>query len=68
MPTLKYLTHHPEPLQAQVCALIAENRLGEPLNKRYREPHTVRTDRALQGYVLPFKAQHMKRTVMPSKV
>ena len=68
MPTLKHLTHYPEPLQAQVCALIAANRLGEALNKRYREPHMVSTDRALQEYVLSFKAQHMKSAVTPSTV
>ena len=47
-PSLKYLTHYPEPLQAQVRALIAENRLGEVLRKRYPEPNMVRTDKALQ--------------------
>ena len=65
---LKYLTHYPEPLQAQVRALIAENRLGEVLQKRYPEPNAVRTDRALQEYVLSLKAQHMKSAVTPAKV
>ena len=68
MPTLKYLTHYPEPLQAQVRALIAENRLGEVLQKRYPEPNTVRTDKALQEYTLGLKAQHMKSAVTPGKV
>jgi UTP pyrophosphatase len=68
VPTLKYLTHYPEPLQAQVRALIAENRLGEVLHKRYPEPNMVRTDRALQAYVLSLKTQHMKSAVTPAKV
>ena len=49
MPTLKYLTHYPEPLQAQVRTLIAENRLGEVLQKRYPEPNLVRTDKAFRS-------------------
>lgn len=68
MPTLKYLTHYPEPLQAQVRVLIAENRLGDVLQKRYPEPNTVRTDKALQEYTLLLKAQHMKSAVTPGKV
>jgi predicted metal-dependent hydrolase len=68
MPTLKYLTHYPEPLQAQVRTLIAENRLGEMLQKRYPEPNTVRTDKALQEFTLSLKAQHMKSAVTPAKV
>ena len=68
MPTLKYLTHYPEPLQAQVRALVAENRLGEVLQKRYLEPNMVRTDKALQAYVLTLKSQHMKSAVTPAKV
>ena len=68
MPTLKYLTHYPEPLKAQVRVLIAENRLGDVLQKRYSEPNAVRTDRALQEYVLSLKAQHMKSAVTPGKV
>jgi UTP pyrophosphatase len=68
MPTLKYLTHYPESLQAQVRILIAENRLGDVLQKRYPEPNGVRTDKALQEYTLSLKAQHMKSAVTPAKV
>ena len=38
------------------------------LQKRHPEPNTVRTDRALQEYVLSLKAQHMKSAVTPAKV
>lgn len=65
---LKYLTQYPEPLQVQVRALIAENRLGEMLQKRYPEANTVRTDKALQAYALALKSQFMKSAVTPSKV
>ena len=68
MPTLKYLTHYPEPLQAKVRTLIAENRLGEVLQKRYPEANTVRTDKALQAYTLALKAKHMKSAATPTKV
>ena len=65
---LKYLAGYPEPLQAQVRTLIAENRLSEVLQKRYPDPNLVRTDKALQEYVFSLKAQHMKSAVTPAKV
>jgi UTP pyrophosphatase len=65
---LKYLHHYPESLQVQVRSLISENRLGEVLQKRYPEANTVRTDKALQAYVLDLKSQFMKSAVTPSKV
>jgi GNAT superfamily N-acetyltransferase len=68
MPTLKHLTHCPEPLQAQVRALIPENRLGEVLKRAIPRRTTVRTDEALQKYTLALKAQYMKSTVTSCKV
>ena len=65
---LKYLAGYPEPLQAQVRTLIAENRLSEVLQKRYPDPNLVRTDKALQEYVFSLKAQHMMSAVTPAKV
>ncbi len=68
MSTLKYLAHYPEPLLAQVRALIAENRLGAVLATRYPEANTVRTDAALREYTLTLKAKYMKSAITPAKV
>ena len=68
MNELKYLIGYPEPLLAQVRALIAENRVNDVLQKRYPEANSVRTDAALREYTLALKSDHMKSAVTPAKV
>lgn len=68
MPTLKYLTAYPEPLQAQVSGLIEQNRLGDTLRRRYPEPHGIRTDRALYDYVQELKDDYLRQAAPVSKV
>ncbi len=65
---LKYLSAYPEPLQAQVQHMIAEQRLGDYLQKRHPEAHAVRTDYALREYVGAFKAQFMRQSAPVAKV
>jgi predicted metal-dependent hydrolase len=68
---LKYLPglHERAPeLAAQVQALLAQRRLGEHIAARYPEAHTVRSDRALQGYVAALKSRHLKTAEPLSKV
>jgi len=65
---LKYLNGYPETLLAQVRELIAENRVGEILKKRYPDANTVRTDAALRDYTLAVKSEHMKSAITPAKV
>ncbi len=47
MTDLKYLRGYPEPLLAQVRQLIAEDRLGDYLQRRYPGRHQVQSDKAL---------------------
>ena len=68
MSELKYLTGYPEALLTQVRGLIAENRVGDVLHKRYPEVNAVRTDAALRDYTLSLKAEHMKSAITPAKV
>ncbi len=69
MPTsLKYLQGYPEHLLAQVQQLIADNRLGAMLAKRYPERHDVRTDKALFDYTAELKARHLRNAEPLSKV
>jgi len=47
---LKYLQAYPATLQDKVRQLIAQQRLGEHLAKRYPDRHTVQSDKALYAY------------------
>ena len=53
---MKYLAAYPAALQAQVEQLIAQDRLGDWLQKRYANTHDVPFDRALYDYVSDLKA------------
>lgn len=68
MSPLKYLAAYPQDLQTQVQHLIAQNRLGEMLRKRYPDAHDVRTDKALYAYVDDLRTQHMRYAPPLSKV
>jgi predicted metal-dependent hydrolase len=68
MPTLKYLAHYPEELQAKARQLIAQDRLGEMLGKKYPARHDIRTDKALYEYVLDLKNHYMRSAEPLSKV
>ncbi len=68
MTPLKYLTAYPEQVLAQVHELIAQQRLGEVLQRRYPEAHGVRTDKALFDYVNDLKTRYMRNAPPLSKV
>lgn len=65
---LKYLKGYPPDLLAQVQTLLAENRLGEYLLKKYPEPHEIRTDKALYRYVADLRQAHLKNAPAIDKV
>lgn len=65
---LKYLNGYPPDLLAQVQTLLAENRLGEYLLKKYPEPHEIRTDKALYRYVADLRQAHLKNAPAIDKV
>ncbi|MGS1121494.1 YgjP-like metallopeptidase domain-containing protein [Rhodanobacter sp. UC4436_H3] len=68
MVALKYLQAYPATLQDKVRALIAQERLGEHLAKRYPARHDVQSDKALYAYVAALKQQHMKNAPGIDKV
>src|SRR5690606_25106791 len=68
MADLKYLRAYPEPLLAQVRQLIAEQRLGHYLQRRYPGRHEVQSDKALYGYVQRLKQDHLKSAPPIDKV
>mgnify|MGYP000497008907 CR=1 FL=1 len=65
---LKYLAGYPQHLQAQVCELIEQGRLGAMLANKYGLAHTVRSDGQLRDYVQALKDRHLRKTVPLGKV
>jgi len=68
MPQLKYLAGYPEEVKAQVRQLIAQDRLGEMLRRKYPATHDVRTDKALYDYTLELKNRFLRKTEPLAKV
>ncbi len=68
MDALKYLAGYPEPLLAQVRALIDADRLGPMLAERYAERHAVRNDGQLYDYVQTMKDRYLRKSVPLCKV
>ncbi len=68
MPPLKYLSHYSDQTQQQVAQLIAQDKLGEVLQKRYKGPHDIRTDRALYQYVQGLKDEFLRHAEPINKV
>jgi predicted metal-dependent hydrolase len=63
-----YLTGYPDTLQAQVRELLAQNKLGDLLLKKYRNTHGIRTDKALYDYVMDLKNSFLRNADALSKV
>ena len=65
---MKYLAAYPAALRAQVEQMVAEDRLGDWLLKRYGAMHEIRTDRALYDYVIDLKSEFLRNAEPLSKV
>jgi predicted metal-dependent hydrolase len=68
MQALRYLSAYPEQLRQQAAELLAQDRLGELLRRRYPRAHEVRTDKALYGYVQALKDEYLRNADPVSKV
>jgi len=68
MQPLRYLQAYPQQLQDQVRQLIAEDRLGEYLQRRYPGRHEVQSDKALYAYAMQLKQEHMRNAPAVDKV
>jgi predicted metal-dependent hydrolase len=64
----KYLQGYPPHLQQQVTQMIAEDRLGAYLSKRYPGRHQVQSDKALYGYTLDLKQEYLRSAPAIDKV
>ena len=65
---MNYLTGYPETLQSQVRDLVAQDRLGAMLLKKYSCAHDIRTDKALYDYVMDIKNSFLRNADGLSKV
>jgi UTP pyrophosphatase len=65
---LKYLAHYSESVQSQVRDLIAADKLGELLIKKYSNTHAIRNDKALFDYVMALKNEFLRGADPLSKV
>jgi UTP pyrophosphatase len=68
MRELNYLAGYSEQVTDQVQQLIAEQRLGQILLKRYPVAHQIKTDRALYDYAVQLKNQFLRNAPPLSKV
>lgn len=68
MQPLRYLQAYPQQLQDQVRQLIAEDRLGDYLQRRYPGRHEVQSDKALYAYAMQLKQEHMRNAPTVDKV
>ena len=68
MTDLTYLRAYPDHLQEQVRGLLAANKLGEYLQRRYPGRHEVQTDKALYRYVTELKQEFLRKAPPIDKV
>ena len=63
MDALKYLAGYSEATLQQVRQLIAQDKVGEVLARRYAGAHEVTTDKALYTYVSELKNEYLRTAV-----
>ena len=68
MTAFKYLQGYPPHLQQQVMQMVAEDRLGDYLARRYPNRHQVQSDKALYAYALALKQEHLRNAPAIDKV
>jgi len=64
----KYLQGYPPHLQQQVMQMVAEDRLGDYLARRYPNRHQVQSDKALYGYTVELKQEFLRSAPAIDKV
>ena len=68
MTAFKYLQGYPPHLQQQVMQMVAEDRLGDYLARRYPNHHQVQSDKALYGYTVELKQEYLRNAPAIDKV
>lgn len=65
---LKYLAHYPQHLQAQILIMHTNNTLGQYINQKYPNTHSIQSDNALYQYINELKQQHLRTAPPLNKV
>jgi len=68
MQELRYLAGYSEQVTGQVQQLLAEQRLGQMLLKRYPLAHAIKTDKALYDFSVELKNQFLRKAPPLSRV
>jgi predicted metal-dependent hydrolase len=68
MNALRYLSHYPESVKAQVRRMVESKTLGRYLLGRHPHAHEIRSDRALYDYAVAIKNETMRNAAPLSKV
>ena len=68
MKALIYIDHYPEELKRQVHWLIEKKTLGNYLLSKYKESHTLSSDKALYTYVMELRSQYLRKSEPVTKV
>lgn len=68
MTPFKYLGAYPASVQDKVREMIAQDRLGEYLSKKYPMRHAVQNDKALYAYTQALKQDHLRNAPAIDKV
>ena len=68
MPHLKYLTGYAPTVTEQVQKLLDSQNLADLLLKKYPNPHSICTDKALYSYVMEIKNQYLRQSSPLSKI
>lgn len=66
--SLMYLQGYPDHLLTQVQQLIDQQRLGDVLQQRYPEMHSITSDKALYDYTLAMKNRYLRNAAPLNKV
>ena len=64
----QYLNGYDPSLLSQIQQLIDQEKLGDALRKKYPEPHSFASNKALYEYVLELKNTYLKQSGSLSKV
>jgi len=68
MAPFKYLAGYPPALQDKVRQLIADDQLGDYLQRRYPQRHEIQSDKALYAYTNALRQEHLRHAPGIDKV
>jgi len=65
---LQYLSGYPATVIEQVAQLLEQGKLAALILKKYPTAHSIKTDKALYGFVMELKNQYLRQSSPISKI